>query len=195
MSMTLRMAFCALVLAAHGAAAGPITKDQALNLMSRPGSWIEADGVMQANGSLLGKDIEVYSPGDTAELEEPAIYGAVTQLNRAKSTMRVLGYLVVWDAETTLKDENKRQILSSKLSDGIGVKVQGMIQANGTFKATKIKLQERRVKNDKVKIKEKVFGPVTVLDARSGELRILDTPVTPAGNATFVEVEPAHAEN
>jgi hypothetical protein len=189
MTKTCLLAGALLVVAAHSAGAGPVPKEQALQLMTRPGSWIEADGVMQADGTLLGKDLEVYSPGDTAELEEPAIYGAVTALNRTKSTMRVLGYIVTWDATTTFKDENKRQILSSKLQDGIGVKIQGELQSNGTFKASKIKLQDKRIKKDKIKIKEKIFGPVTVLDARSGALRVLNTPVSLAGNATFVEVE------
>ena len=189
MTKTCLLASALLVVAAHGAGAAPVPKDQALELMARPGSWIEADGVMQADGTLLGKDLEVYSPGDTAELEEPAIYGEVTMLNRAKSTMRVLGYVVTWDAETTLKDENKRKILSSKIEEGIGVKIQGELQTNGTFKATKIKLQDKRIKNDKLKIKEKIFGPVTILDARSGALRVLNTPVALAGNASFVEVE------
>jgi len=193
MSSTRLVAGMVLALAAESAVAGPVTKEHALQLMARPGAWIEADGVMQADGSLLGKDFEVYAPTDTAELEEPAIYGAIENLNRAKSTMKVLGYIVVWDAQTTLKDEVKRQILSSKLENGIGVKVQGHVQANGTFKATKIKLQDKRIKNDKIKIKEKVFGPVTVLDSRDGALRVLDTPVTPAGNSTFVEVLPVHA--
>jgi hypothetical protein len=196
MSLTRLLAGAAFscVAAVAAATAGPVPKDQALQLMARPGAWIEADGVLQADGTLLGKDVEVYAPGDTAELEEPAVYGAIQNLNRAKSTMRILGYVVVWDAQTTLKDATKRQILSSKLQDGMGVKVQGTIQANGTFKATKIKLQDERVKNGKVKVKEKVFGPVTVLNSRDGALRVLNTPVLLAGNSTFVEIVPNHAQ-
>jgi hypothetical protein len=45
--------------------------------------------------------------------------------------------------------------------------------------------------NGKVKIKEKIFGPVTVLDAKSGRMRVLDTIVTVRDDATFVEVTPA----
>jgi hypothetical protein len=193
LSKTRLLAGGGLALWVATAAAGPVPKDQALQLMMRPGSWIEADGVMQPDGTLLGKDFEVYAASDTAELEEPAIYGAVSNINRAKMTMRVLGYVVVWDAQTTLKDDQKRQILSSKLDDGMGVKVQGMLMPNGTFKASKIKTQAQKVKNGKVKIKEKVFGPVTVLDPRDGAFRVLNTTVSSAPNAAFVEVIPVHA--
>jgi hypothetical protein len=170
-------------LGAGDALAGqPMPREQALQLMARPGSWLEADGKLLPDGTLQAKDLEFHAPGDTAETEEPAINGTISNLNRAKSTMRVLGYTVVWDAGTTLKDENKKKILSSKLQDGGAVKVQGTLQANGTLKATKIKLAS--VAPGK-KPKEKVFGPVTVTDAKSGHLRVLDTVITLREDATF----------
>jgi len=183
---------CLVLLASAGSAlAGPpLSLEAAVQLASRPGSWIESDGDLLADGTFQGKEYEIYSAENEAELEEAAIYGAVTDLNRAKSTMRVLGYVVTWDAQTTLKDENKRQILSSKLKDGIGVKVQGSLDPNGTFKATKIKLQGEKNVNGKIKIKEKIFGPVTVLDARDGHMRVLNTTIIPRPNASFIEVTP-----
>lgn len=182
----------ALLLCAAAAMAGPPLKpDQAFKLMARPGSWIEADGSMQADGTLFAKDVEIYAPGDSAELEEPAIYGAVSDLNRTKSTMRVLGYIVTYDANTTLKDENKRQILSSKIQNGMGVKIQGDMQPNGTFKATKIKVHAGKTKDGKFKAKEKLFGPVTIIDERAGLLRILNTTVKLREDVTLAEVLPS----
>ena len=170
----------------------PLARDEALKLMARPGSWIEADGAMQPDGTLLGKDFEIVAPGDTANKEEPAIYGTVENLNRAKSSMKILGYMVQWNADTTFKDDSKRKILSSKVDEGAGVKVQGNLQPNGTFLATKVKLQAvQRSSDGKVKgAKEKVFGPVTVLDARTGRLRVLNTTVTLRPDATLVEAAP-----
>lgn len=186
------LAGVALLACATAAFAGPpLNRDEALKLMARPGSWIEADGAMVPDGSLIGKDFEIYAPEDTAETEDAAIYGAVQGLNRAKSTMRVLGYSVNWDANTTIKDDQKRTVLSSKIEEGIGVKVQGSIQSNGSFKATKIKLATMKNKNGKMQAKEKVFGPCTVVDAKHGVLRVLNTTVTLREDATFMLVTPA----
>ena len=188
MSKTMVTACLALLLGAGSALAGrPLTLETAMQLAARPGSWIEADGDLLADGTFQGKDFEVYSRSDSVELEEPALYGAITELNRARSTMRVLGYVVTWDANTTLKDENKRQILSSKLKEGMGVKVQGNLQPNGTFKADKIKLQDSKKADGTVKVKEKILGPVSIQDAATGRMRVLNTTVLPRPNATFVE--------
>jgi hypothetical protein len=48
-------------------------------------------------------------------------------------------------------------------------------------------------KDGKTKAKEKVFGPVTVLDARSGKVRVLNTTVNFREDATFVEATPQTA--
>lgn len=181
----------ALGLAATTAVAGPpLDRDQATKLMARPGSWIGVDGSMLPDGTFSAKEAEIYAPGDSATLEEAAIYGPITLLNRAKSTMRVLNYTITWDETTTLKDQNKRQILSSKLKDGLGVKVQGYLQPNGSFKATKIKLHKGKNKNGKFEAKEAIFGPVRVVDGRAGVLRIMDTAVQLRDNATMLEAVP-----
>lgn len=188
MHKTIVIAGLALGFGATAAFAGPpVPRDQALKLMARPGSWLEADGALQPDGTLLAKDLEIYAPGDTVDCEEPAIYGMVAKLDRARSSMRVLTYAVVWDVNTTIKDENKRKILSSKVEEGMGVKVQGSLQPNGTYKATKIRAHANKDKSGKVKAKEKIFGPVTVTDARSGTLRILNTTIKLREDASFQE--------
>ena len=178
-------------LAASAVQAGPpLARDDALKLMGRPGSWIEVDGSLLPDGTFSAKEVEIYAPGDTASIEESAIYGPVQNLNRAKSTMRVLNYTILYDSQTTLKDENKRQILSSKIQNEMGVKVQGSVQPNNTFKATKIKLQKVRLKDGKPKPKESLFGPVSIVDARAGLLRILNTSVQLREDATIIEAVP-----
>ena len=120
MSKTHGIAVLALLAGATAAVVGPpLTRDEALKRMAQPGTWVEADGTLLPDGSLLAKDLEVHTPADTVD-RDLAIYGGVQNLNRAKSTMRVLGYAVSWDETTTLKDENKRKILSSKI-ERIGV--------------------------------------------------------------------------
>jgi hypothetical protein len=184
---TLIAATLALTLAAPAFAGPPLPRDQALQLMARPGSWIEADGDLQPDGTLLAKEVEIYSAADSAELEEAAIYGATARLDAAKSILRVLGYTVSFDDETTIKDENKKPTQISTVREGRGIKVQGSLQENGTFAATKIKLQDGKKLNGKVDVKEKVFGPVTVVDARAGTLRVLNTPVKLRPDATLLQ--------
>ena len=178
-----------LVLGAATFAAGaPLTLEQGIKMMGKPGAWIEADGAL-ADGTLMAKEVEIHAKRDPAELEAPAIYGAVTEINRAKSTMRVLGYLVTWDATTTLKGDTKRQIMSiSDLQDGMGVKIEGTLQPNGSFKATKFKLQSGKVRDGKISVKEKILGPVTVVDGRARTLRILNTPIKVLEDAVLEQV-------
>jgi len=186
------LAGVALLVCATAAFAGaPLKRDEALMLLSRPGSWVEADGAMLPDGTLNAKDLEVYAPEDTAETEDAAIYGAVQSLNRAKSSMRVLGYTVTWDTDTTIKDDQKRQVLSSKIEEGLGVKVQGTVQSNGSFKATKIRIVTMKNKDGKLKAKEKIFGPCTVVDAKRGVLRVMNTAVSLREDAAFVMPSPS----
>ena len=186
------LAGVALLACATTAFAGPpLSRDEALKLLSRPGSWVEADGAMLPDGTLNAKDLEVYAPEDTAETEDAAIYGAVQSLNRAKSSMRVLGYTVTWDTDTTIKDDQKRQVLSSKIEEGLGVKVQGTVQSNGSFKATKIRIVSMKNKDGKLKAKEKLFGPCTVVDAKRGVLRVMNTAVSLREDAAFVMPSPS----
>jgi hypothetical protein len=187
MSKTHGIVVLALSACATAAFAGPpLGRETAMKLLARPGTWLEADGSLMPDGTLSGKDFEIHAAVDTVG-EDRTIYGAIGSINRAQSTMKVLGYVVTWDEKTTIKDENKHQILSSKLQDGIAVKVQGTLLPNGSFKANKFRLTTEKAKGAAVKPKEKVFGPVTVVDAKRGLLRILKTSVSVRDNATFVE--------
>lgn len=175
--------FLMMALAVPALASPPLTLDQAMEFMAQPGSWIEAAGDLQPDGTLLAKEVEIYSASDSADTEEAAVYGAAAGVNLPGGSMKVLGYTVLFDAQTTLKDENKQPIASERLRDGIGVKVQGSVKGNGALAATKIKLQG--VKPGKSsRPKEKVFGPVTVLDARAHSLRVMNTPVKLRPDAT-----------
>lgn len=160
--------------------------------MADPGRWVEVDGKFQADGTLLGKEVEIIALEDTSNMEETHIYGAIEKLDRRRSTMMVLGYRVGWDKETTIKDPNKHRILSSKLENGMAVKVQGHLRDNGIFWAGKLKLKEQDMKSDGSieDPKEKLVGPVTVLDERGGWIRILNTDILLRPDATYVEMPP-----
>jgi len=167
----------------------PLKRDAAFEMMTDPGRWIEVDGSFQKDGTFIAKEVEVIALADTSNMEEPQIYGAIEKIDRRRSTMKVLSYRIAWDQETTIKDASKHRILSSKLENGMGIKVQGHLRNNGVFLANKLKLRRVKMKNGKpAKPKQKLVGPVTVLDAREGWLRILDTDIFVRPDAKFVEV-------
>ena len=170
----------------------PLAREAAFEMMADPGRWIEVDGKLNADGTFMAKEVEVFSLADSSNMEEPHVYGGIEKLDRRRSTMMILGYRVSWDDETTIKDADKHRILSSKLENGMGLKVQGHLRNNGIFHADKLKL--KRVKEGK-KAKQKLVGPVTVLDARDGWVRILNTDILIRPDAKFVEVMPELEED
>ena len=157
----------ALTIASTAWAQIPLKRDQAFEMMADPGRWIEVDGSFQKDGTFIAKEVEVISLADTSNMEESQIYGAMEKIDRRRSTMVVLNYRIAWDQETTIKDADKHRILSSKLENGMGVKVQGHLRNNGVFWASKLKLRRVKYKDGKIaKPKEKLVGQVTVLDDR-----------------------------
>lgn len=173
----------------------PLARETAFEMMAEPGRWVEVNGKLQGDGTFLAKEVEIFSLADTCNMEEPHVYGAIEKLDRRRGTMVVLRYRVSWDEETTIKDANKHRILSSKLENGMGIKVQGFLRNNDVFYAKKLKLKKMKVKDGKRKAKEKLVGPVTVLDARDGWIRILNTDILIRHDAKFVEVLPEIEED
>jgi cytochrome c-type biogenesis protein CcmE len=191
----MRKGSCILVLALTslwaGAvwAGGPLSRPEAMKLLAE-GRWINTDGAMQPDGSYLAKQIMIYSPSDSMNIGELAITGNVANLDRAHSTLTMLTYRVTFDAKTTLKDENKRIIPSSKIQNGMGAKVQGKLLPNGVFHATKIRLQRGKSKAGDLMFKQRLFGPVTVVDPIKGILKVLNTTIKLRDDAQMSEHPP-----
>jgi hypothetical protein len=180
-----------LVLASTAAAQPPLTRAAAFEMMADPGRWVEVDGDFQKDGTFLANEVEVISLADSSSMEDPGVTGAVEKIDRRRSTMVVLNYRIAWDKETTIKDADKHRILSSKLEDGMAIKVQGHLRDNGVFWSTKLKLKKEKIKDGKIdKPKEKLVGPVTVLNERDGWVRILNTDILIRHDAKLVEVMP-----
>jgi hypothetical protein len=73
----------------------------------------------------------------------------------------------------------------------MAIKVQGHLRDNGVFWSTKLKLKKEKIKDGKIdKPKEKLVGPVTVLNERDGWVRILNTDILIRHDAKLVEVMP-----
>jgi hypothetical protein len=185
-----------LILVGPAAAQAPLQRQAAFEMMADPGRWIEVDGSFQKDGTFLAKEVEVISLADTSNMEEPQIYGAIQKIDRRRSTMLVLNYRIAWDKETTIKDAEKHRILSSKLEDGMSIKIQGHLRNNGVFWANKLKLKGEKIKDGKpAKAKEKLVGRVSILDERGGWVRILNTDILIRPDAKFVEVLPDLEDN
>jgi len=180
-----------LSLFSTAAAQAPLKRAVAFEMMADPGRWIEVDGNFQKDGTFIAKEVEVIALADTSNMEESQIYGAIENIDRRRSTMTVLNYRVAWDQETTIKDADKHRILSSKLENGMSIKLQGHLRNNGVFWATKLKLKGEKIKDGQIaKPKEKLVGLVTILDERGGWVRILNTDILIRPDAKFVEVMP-----
>ena len=162
-----------------------LTRDDALKALSHPGRWIDTDGAPQPDGTYLAKQIQIAATATIGPKEEPSIYGPVENLERAKGTMKVLGYRIVYDGQTKIQDENKKVILSSKIQEGSAVKVQGNLQPNGVFQASKIKLQ--KIEKGKTKPKTKIYGPASAVDPRAGTLKVLNTTIKLRPDAQITE--------
>lgn len=185
-----------LALVGPAAAQAPLKRDAAFEMMAEPGRWIEVDGNFQKDGTYIAKEVEVIALADTSNMEEAQIYGAIEKIDRRRSTMQVLNYRIGWDQETTIKDADKHRILSSKLEDGMAIKIQGHLLGNGMFWASKLKLKKEQIKDGQVaKPKQKLMGPVSILDETGGWVRILNTDILIKPDAKFVEVLPDLEDN
>jgi hypothetical protein len=196
MTLTAGLLLGSLTLVHTAAAQAPLKRAAAFEMMTDPGRWIEVDGNFQKDGTFIAKEVEVFSLADTSNMEEAQIYGAIEKLDRRRSTMTVLNYRVAWDQDTTIKDADKHRILSSKLEDGMSIKLQGHLRDNGIFWATKLKLKGEKIKDGQpAKPKEKLVGPVRVLDERGGWVRILNTDILIRPDAKFNEAIPDKEDN
>ena len=174
-----------ILCAGAGWAGPPLSQDEAMKLLSQPNRWIDTDGALRPDGTYVAKEIQIAATSAITPTEDPAIYGAVEGLDRTKGMMKVLGYRVLYDGQTKLQDENKKVILSSRIQDGSNVKVQGKLLPNGAFQATKIRLQ--KMDKGKTRGKTKLYGPATVVDARAGTLKVLNTTVMLRPDAMITE--------
>lgn len=189
-------AFLAAMVPSAAAPQAPLQRAAALELLSASPRWAEVEGKMQADGTFLVKEVDIIAAEDTANMQEVEITGVIRDLDRRRSSLALLNYKVSWNEKTKISDQNKRQILSSKLEPDIGVRVRGQLQADGTFLARKIRLRDGTMKDGEMRYKEQLTGPVDVVDASAGALRILRTKIRLTPDCEFfalpVEVNQAN---
>jgi uncharacterized protein DUF5666 len=175
---------------AHGAATAetPLQRPDALKMLSSGSRWAEVEGKLQPDGSFIADDVEIIAAADAANMKEMELTGVTTGVDPAKSSLKLLGYTVKWNDQTKITDEQKQKVQASSLQNGKDLKATGQVQADGTFLARKLRLREATMKDGQVRHKEKITGPVQVVDAGKGTLRILKTTVQLEPNCEFVSL-------
>ena len=166
-------AFLIALIPAGAIAQTPVDRTAALEMLSAGKRWAEIEGAMQADGTFLAKEVDIVAAEDSAHMQEMEITGTIRDLDRRRSAMTLLGYKVFWNEKSKISDPSKRRILSSKLDNDMDVKATGNPQLDGSFLARKIRLKEVIMKDGKPKHKEGLAGPVEVVDAGGGLLRIM----------------------
>ena len=73
-------------LAVSVSAQGPITREYAMEIMAES-RWIQVEGVIQENGTFIGKEVDVIAAEDSANMSEVKITGPIGKLDRRRSTM------------------------------------------------------------------------------------------------------------
>jgi len=174
---TLLTAVLIALVASRASAQAPVDRAAALEMLGAANRWAEIEGALQADGSFLAKEVDIVALEDTTHMQEEEISGVIADLDRRRSSMTLLHYKVFWNEQTKISDANKHRILSSKLDNDVGIKATGRMQPDGTFLARKLRLREPTLSGGKPKHKEELVGPVEVLDAGSGLLRIMKTSI------------------
>ncbi len=166
----------------------PLDRDTAIEILAKSDRWIEIEGELQDDGAFLAKEVDILHPEDLANMSEVKVRGAIRNLDRRNSSMTILNYKIVWNAETKIKDADKKHVLSSKLQNDEGVKIKGQLQPNGTFLARSIQLDVSKVKDGVIRYKQQLLGPAKVIDARGGMLRVVSTNVRLRADCTFFDL-------
>ena len=166
----------------------PIQRPEALKMLSSGSRWAEIEGKLQPDGSFIADDVEIIAAEDAANMKEMELTGVTAAVDPAKSSLKLLGYTVKWNDQTKITDEQKQKVQASSLQNGKDLKATGQMQPDGTFLARKLRLREASMKDGQVKHKEKITGPVQVLDAGKGTLRVLKTTVQLEPNCDFVSL-------
>jgi uncharacterized protein DUF5666 len=165
-----------------------IPRQQALQLLSSGSRWAVVKGTMQPDGNFLTREMDIVAPTDSLNMKEMEITGVIRALDRRLSTMTLGNYKVLWNEQTKITDMNKNKILSSKLENETGLKATGRLQPDGTFLARKLRQREAKQKGGETKFKEEFMGPVQVINAGQGQLRVMRTMIRLKPDCEFYDM-------
>jgi hypothetical protein len=171
---------------AAGLADTPLDRAAALELLRAGSRWAEIEGKLQPDGTFVAKDVEIIAAEDTAHMQEIEITGVISALDPSRRSLKLLGYTILWNDQTKITDPQKRRIPSSELHNDKDATAAGKLQPDGSFVARKLHLREVVLRGGKPKQKQELIGPVEVIDAARGTLRVLKTVVHLKPDCEFV---------
>ena len=145
------------------------------------GDSIEAEGAMQADGSLLARSIKVEDAAaagdDGAEAEDREFDGTLDAIDGAKLTVGTT--LVIAGASTRI-EKNDAQVALSALAVGDSLRVEGALQTDGSVLASEIKVLSAAEAAE-----EAAAGAVTAISAADNTFTIGTTLIRVDGHTSF----------
>ena len=107
------------------------------------GQFVEVEGDLQPDGSVLAKKIELEDDDDDDEVEvEVEFKGLIESIDLAAASMVVDGRLVQTDAATRFEGDDDAPLAISDFSVGQFVEVEGRLQADGSILAKEVELED-----------------------------------------------------
>ena len=182
---TLLAAILISAMPAAGLADTPMDRATGMKTLSAGSRWAEIEGKLQPDGTFTANDVEIIDAKDTANMQELEITGAISDLDPARKSLKLLGYTILWNDQTQLTGTDKSIIKSSDLANDKTATASGQLKPDGTFAARKLRLREDVIRGGKVRRKQEFVGPIEVLDAGKGTLRVLKTVVNLKMNCEF----------
>ena len=138
-----------------------------INLILANGSKIEVEGSLQ-NGVLIAEKVK----SEEDDVEDTRIEAAVTSIDAVARTLVILGVTVSADGSTRIEDDrdDDENFLFREIQAGDWLSVRGQRIGPSSVLGSRI---ERDEDEDNVFLE----GPVTVLDASTPAISILDQPI------------------
>ena len=164
----------------------PLQRPDALKILSSGSRWAEVEGKLQPDGSFLANDVEIIAADDAANMKDMEITGVASDVDAAKSSLMLVGYTVQWNEQTKITDAQQQKIPGASLQSGKDIRATGHVQPDGTFLARKLRLRQAEFKEGQPKHKQEIIGPVQVVDAGKGTLRVIRTQVQLKSDCEFV---------
>ena len=146
--------------------------DPGLPKVLHEGRRVEVKLELTADGRLLAREIELLEEPDVDE----ELKGSIEAVDAATRRLTLLGFTVEVEAGTRISREPEGEASFDDLAPGVRVKVDGRRDAEGSFRAKKIRIRQNQQYRER-----KLVGPIESLEPVEGgraRLRLLGREIT-----------------
>jgi hypothetical protein len=105
----------------------------------RLGETVKVEGTLQADGSVLAREIKAAAAPGSMTGTEVRFMGRIEEIT--PPTLKVAGRIVMTSASTEIR-RHGQDIPLSQLAVGTSVEVEGLLQADGSVQAQRIRLED-----------------------------------------------------